>query len=96
MNLNDFTSRGDIQDTDELVGKRGSAAGAESRWTFLVLKTALLAAIGGIAYVAFPANSAASGALGQISYDSGVLAIYIGRSGAGGPNWVFFNVFERD
>lgn len=96
MTLNDFTSRGDVQNTDEFVGKRGSAAGAESRWTFAVLLAAIQANISGISHVSFPANSAASGALGQVSYADGVIAIYVGLGGSGGPNWVFINASERD
>ena len=95
MNLSGFTQRADLQDTDHLVGYRTAAAGGESRWTYLLLKTALAAEVSGIVVVPFPANSAASGAIGQVSYDNGVFAVYIGQSGSGGPNWIFIGAFER-
>jgi hypothetical protein len=93
--FSDLPVRSDIQDTDNLVGYRTAAAAGEGRWTFLVLKTAILAGAAGIQVVSPPANSAASGAYGQISYDNGVLGIYVGRAGVGGPNWIFINTFER-
>lgn len=41
--MNDYTVRSDIQDTDQIAGKRGSSAGAESIWTWALLKAAAIA-----------------------------------------------------
>jgi hypothetical protein len=90
MKLDAFTNRGTFVNGDRLVGHRGTTPGSESSWT----KEVILASINSLTKVTFPANSAASGALGQIAYSNGVLAIFVGEPS--GPNWVFLNVFERD
>jgi len=92
MNLNDFTPRADILDGDHIVTKRGTASGAEG----LTLWSTIKAAIGsGITVVAFPANSAASGAIGQIACNADVLGVYVGQGGSGGVNWVFMHIHQR-
>lgn len=98
MNLASFTQAADAQNTDMLVGYRTAAAGGERRWPFSVLVTAVSEQLAGgnVSFVAFPANSAAAGAIGQLSYDNGVFAVYIGQAGSGGPNWIFIGAFERD
>ena len=47
MTLNDFTSRTALLDTDEVVTKRGSDAGAESRQTVAVVRRDLLSPAAG-------------------------------------------------
>jgi len=44
--------------------------------------------------VAMPVNSAAAGAPGQVAYENGVFATYIGAGG--GVNWIFINAYEKE
>lgn len=95
MNLADFTTRTTLEDGDRLTGHRGNAAGGESAWTGAMLKALIASMVGngaGLNVVSMPANSAASGAIGQIAIGGGRLAIYVGQSG--GPNWIFLDFYQ--
>jgi hypothetical protein len=62
-NLNDFTSRDSVLDTDELILKRGTAAGAESRALVSLLKSTINT---GVATVTNKAISGADNTLSDI------------------------------
>lgn len=60
MNFGDFTTRTDLQDTDQIVGHRGTisvgSVKPESRWTWAVIRSALTAIFAPASHVTNTAN----------------------------------------